>query len=239
MRINWNYIKAFVLLILVVFLHAFSVGRNAERKLTDVSVSFLGDENLYVTEQTVNKLLIQSEYDFTTVPKETLDLNVVESALNANPMIKKAQVYLSINGEVLAEVEQRNPIARIHDDTSYYIDDEGLVMPLSTKYTARVPLVTGVIDENDLENVFLMATKIYNDAFLKKHITQIHQNDSKEIVLSARILDFEIYIGDLNAIDKKINNFKAFYQKARKDKVLGKYSKVNLQFVNQVVCTKK
>jgi len=32
---------------------------------------------------------------------------------------------------------------------------------------------------------------------------------------------------------------KAFYQKAKKDDMLSKYSKVNLQFDNQVVCTKK
>jgi len=40
-------------------------------------------------------------------------------------------------------------------------------------------------------------------------------------------------------LDKKISNLKAFYQKAKKDKTLYKYSKVNLQFENQVVCTKK
>lgn len=239
MQINWNYIKAFVLLILVVFLHAFSAGRNAERKLTDVSVNFLGDENLYVSEQAVNKLLIQNQADLTSVPKETLDLNEVESVLNSNAMIKAAEVYLTVNGEIKAEVEQRTPIARIYQEKSYYIDDEGLVMPLSTKHTARVPLVTGAIDEDDLTNVFIMATKIYNDAFLKKHIVQIHQNADGDMVLSARMLNFKIHVGDLNALDKKINNFKAFYQKARKDKVLDKYSKVNLQFVNQVVCTKK
>ena len=52
-------------------------------------------------------------------------------------------------------------------------------------------------------------------------------------------MDFEIVIGNLDKLDKKINNLKAFYQKAKKDKTLEKYSIVNLQFENQVVCTKK
>jgi cell division protein FtsQ len=239
LRINWNYIKAFVLLILVVFLHAFSAGRNAERKLTDIKVNFLGDENLYITEKAVNKLLIQNDAALTSVPKEALDLNELELALNSNAMIKSAEVHLTVNGEVKADIEQRNPIARVYADASYYIDSEGLVMPLSTNHTARVPLVTGNIDEHQLENVFIVASKINKDDFLKKHIVQIHQDAKGNIVLSARTLGFKIHLGDLKSLDKKINNFKAFYQQASKDKVLDKYSKVNLQFVNQVVCTKK
>lgn len=238
MRINWNYIKAFVLLVLVVFLYAFSSARNADRKLADITVSFLGENNLYITQETVNKLLIQNYTQVTSVPKETLDLNILESALNSNAMIKAAEVYLTVNGEIKADVEQRNPIARVYGDGSYYLDDQGFVMPLSINHTARVPLVTGDLDEDKLENIFTIATKIYNDDFLKKHIVQIHQEDDN-IILSARALDFKIHVGDLNFLDKKINNFKAFYQKARKDKVLDKYSKVNLQFVNQVICTKK
>ena len=45
-------------------------------------------------------------------------------------------------------------------------------------------------------------------------------------------------LGNVKNLDKKINNLKAFYQKNLKEKTLENYSKVNLQFDNQVVCTK-
>ena len=112
-------------------------------------------------------------------------------------------------------------------------------MPLSSNYTARVPLVTGYIRKNDFSNVFKIAHKIYNDQFLKTHVVEIRQNEDKSIVLKTRVLDFEILIGQLDRLDSKISNLKAFYQKAKKDKSLNRYSKVNLQFENQVVCTKK
>jgi cell division protein FtsQ len=54
-----------------------------------------------------------------------------------------------------------------------------------------------------------------------------------------RLSEFEILVGYLENLDKKIKNLKAFYQKAKKDKVLDVYKTVNLQFDNQVVCTKK
>jgi cell division protein FtsQ len=199
----------------------------------------MGDDNLFITEETVNKLLIQNKADHTSVPKEILDLNELELALKSNPMIKTAQVQLTVDGEVRADVVQRRPIARVSTNASYYIDDEGLFMPLSSNYTARVPLVTGYIMKNDLSNVFKIAHKIYNDQFLKTHVVEIRQNQDKNIVLKTRVLDFEILIGQLDRLDGKISNLKAFYQKAKKDKMLNKYSKVNLQFENQVVCTKK
>ncbi|NNK83053.1 MAG: hypothetical protein HKO92_08010 [Flavobacteriaceae bacterium] len=239
MRVNWNYIKAISLLALVVFLYAFSSQKSMERNLTGLTVNFIGDENLYITRQTVNKLLIQNEEGVTSVPKDILDLNELESILNSNPMIKSAEVYVTVNGEVKAEVEQRKPIARVSTNASFYIDDEGYYMPLSSNHSARVPLVTGFIDKNKLENVFKIADRVYNDVFLKKHIIEIHQDKNESIHLKTRVFDFEIILGHLDNLDQKINNLKAFYQKAKKDNTFNNYSKVNLKFNNQVVCTKK
>lgn len=207
--------------------------------MQNITVNFSGEDNLFITEAMVNKLLIQNQQDVKNVTKEILDLNELEIALKSNPMIKTAQVHLTVNGEVRANVIQRKPIARVSTNVSYYIDDDGKYMPLSSNYTARVPLVTGFVNKNSLSNVFKIASKIYNDQFLKTHVVEIHQNQDKTIVLKTRVLNFEILIGSLDRLDKKINNFKAFYQKAKKDKSLNKYSKVNLQFENQVVCTKK
>jgi len=239
LRVNWNYIKALVLLVLVTILFAFSSLRNAKRNVLNVTVNFVGKDNLFITQEIVNKLLIQNGGDLTNVPKEILDLNDLEIALNSNPMIKTAQVYLTVNGEVRADIKQRKPIARVSTNASYYIDDEGLFMPLSTNYTARVPLVKGYIEKNNLGNIFEIANKIYNDEFLKTFIVEIYQKQDETIILKTRVMDFEIVLGNLDMLDKKINNLKAFYQKAKKDKSLNKYSKVNLQFENQVVCTKK
>ena len=221
------------------FLYAFSSVKNGDRKVTDVNINFIGDENLFITNESVNKLLIQNEAEVTSMPKETLDLNGLETALNSNPMIKAAQVYLTVNGEVRADVVQRKPIARVSTNASYYIDDVGAFMPLSTNYTARVPLVTGHIEKNNLNEVFKVAKKIQSDQFLKTHVIEIFQNSDRTIKIKIRVWDFEIIIGEVNDLDRKFKNFKAFYQKAKKDNILGTYSKVNLQFDDQVVCTKK
>ena len=238
MRVNWNYIKLFVLLGLVVFLFAFSTNRNNVREISAPQVEFTSEHNLFITNETVSKLLIQNCGGVKNVPKETLDLNELENALKSNPMIKTAEVYVAVNGTLNAEIEQKTPIARISTNASYYIDDEGSFMPLSKNYSARVPLVTGYIEKNNLKNVYKVALKIRNDEFLKKHVFEIHQDINKKLYLKLRKCDFIVQLGDGNFLNKKINNLKAFYKINQKDKTLNNYSKVNLQFENQVICTK-
>ena len=204
-----------------------------------VNIEFVDNNYPFLTEENVSKLLIQKNGKVTGVRKEILDLNELEIALNENPIIKNAEVYMSVNGKLTARIEQKNPIARVKTNASFYIDDRGSFMPLSSNYSARVPLVTGRIEKNKLDNVFKVATKVYNDQILSKYVTEIHQNDNNTIFLKFRQNNFKVYLGDVDRLDKKFSNLKAFYQKALKDKTLNTYSIVNLQFDNQVVCTKK
>ncbi|MDY2587274.1 cell division protein FtsQ/DivIB [Winogradskyella aquimaris] len=238
MRVNINYIKIIVLLVLVSVLFAFSNYRNANRKVAEPTIEFVGENKLFITESTVSKLLIQNQGTVAGQPKEIIDLNELETALNSNPMIKKAEVFMSVNGKLSAEIEQKRPIARVQTNASYYIDDQGSYMPLSSNYAARVPLVTGSVKKNNLKTVFQFAKAVDQDEFLKKHVIEIRQNDDETIDFKIRRSDFLVHLGTLNQLQKKINNFKAFYQKALKDKILDNYKLVNLKFDKQVICTK-
>lgn len=239
MSVNYGHIKIVLLLVFVGFLYAFTNTKNASRPISEPDVTFLGADNLFITHNNVSKLLIQNESSSQNATKEIIDLNELESALNSNPMVKNAEVFMSVNGKLSAEVEQKRPIARVHTNASYYVDDEGSYMPLSTNYTARVPLVTGVVYKNKLQKIHQIAKAIDDDEFLKKHVVEIVQDENLDIALKMRLYDFDVQLGDLEQLEKKINNFKAFYQKALKDKVINTYSSINLRFDNQVICTKK
>lgn len=238
MKINWNYIKMIVLLILVVFLYAFSSARNSKRLVSQPNIQFIGNKNLFITQEAVSKLLIQNQQGVTNVPKETLDLNGLESTLNKNPIIEFAEVYVNVEGKLTAKVKQKTPIARVLGNNSYYIDSNGGVMPLSKNYTERVPFVTGFVKKSNLDIVYKVADYVLKDEFLKQNVIEIHQNKNNSIDLKLRQTKFVVHLGQIKQLEKKISNLKAFYIKATKDKVLDKYSKVSLQFGNQVVCTK-
>ncbi len=239
MRVNWNYIKMIVLLGLIVFLYAFASRKNGIREISSPNVMFIGENKPFITHDNVSKLLIQNYQGMKNVPKEILDLNELENSLKSNPMIKSAEVYVAVNGILNAKIEQKTPIARVSTNASYYVDDEGSFMPLSPNYSARVPLVTGSVEKNNLKNIFTVAKKIQNDEFLKKHVVEIHQSRDKALFLRLRQCNFLVKLGDIKLLDKKINNLKAFYIKSLKENTLNDYTKVNLQFDNQVVCSKQ
>ncbi|HZW63055.1 MAG TPA: hypothetical protein VFF15_05340 [Flavobacteriaceae bacterium] len=238
MKNKLSHIKLIAVLALSVFMFGFSAKRNAERKIAEPTIVFIGKSEPFITAETVSKLLIQNQQAVTNKPKETLDLNKLEAALNSNSMIKSAQVFLHIDGALKVEIEQKKPIARVHAQESYYIDDQGFYMPLSNNHTARVPLVTGQVKKDKLTQVFRVADKVHKDNFLRTNVVQIHQNQDETLWLKLRNYDFIVELGSIKQLDKKINNLKAFYKKGLKDKVLHNYARVNLKFDNQVVCTK-
>ena len=238
MKINWNYIKAFLLVGAVFFLFAFAKKRNHTRVLSEVNLQFTNSENLYLTEEAVNKLLIQNKVSPRSVGKETLDLNRVETLLEAHEMVENAEVFLTVDGKMGAEITQRKPLARVMESQPYYIDRRGSKMPLSKYHSARVPLVTGVTEEH-LEEVYPLADFINKDEFLVKHVTGLHRLPGGQYEIHLRQLDFVVVVGAVSEVERKFKNFKAFYRKALKEEKLNAYKKVDLQFGDQVVCTKK
>ncbi len=237
MHFNRNNIRLVIAVIVAVMLFSFTNMRNEKRKLTNLDIKFTDGQAPFITYPMVNKLLIQNEGSITEIAKEKLVLNTLENVLNTNKLIREAQVYITVNGKLEARINQRKPIARIEGSNSYYLDTEGKKMPLSPVFSARVPLITGLVNNNNIEGLYKVANYIEKDNFLKKNIIGIHSG-KQDISLRVRSYNFKIVIGKANLLEAKFRNFKAFYQKALKDKTLTNYKVVNLKFDNQVVCTK-
>ncbi|MGB5227097.1 cell division protein FtsQ/DivIB [Eudoraea sp.] len=238
MKINWNYIKIIGLIICITGLYAFSGHRSDSRTVEGITLKFTGEDNLYLTQSMVNKLLIQNYGIIKNMPKEKLDLDTIEKVIEANEMVKSAQVYLTITGELTSNIAQRQPIGRVEGNTKFYLDEEGENMPLSSNHSARVPIITGNITGKSLEDVYVILQYINKDDFLRKNVIGIHIEAEDNYQLKFRLENFVVNLGNEDDLEQKFNNFKAFYTKAAKDKTLENYNIVSLEFDNQVVCTK-
>lgn len=237
-----THIKTLLLLFLVVFLYGFASKRNTTKKVRDIDVVFENGENLYISYEMVNKLLIQNLDSTKNQAKENLNLNILEEFVQSNEMIENAEIFLSLRGELGAIITQRTPVLRVANNMgSYYFDQQGKKMPLSDNYSARVPITSSEIIENNCKDIVCLANKIKNDSFLRKQIigiNQIGKNDSNQFELKTRLGDQTILFGDLKGMDEKIKKLKVFYQKAISDSTLNTYKTINLKFKNQVVCAK-
>ena len=236
---NWTNIRLILMFGLVIFLFSFTSNRNEKRKLTKSVVVFVDDNAPFVKQETVNKLLIENNRDASDIEKDKLDLNKVEKSIDAHEMIEKSDVFVSIDGVLKAVVKQKTPIARFVDgESSFYIDYEGNKMPLSTNFTARVPLVSGVINKKNNEDLARLFRTIYDDDFLKKNIIGVQIMPNGSLKMLNRNFNFQIDFGRIINVERKFKNYKAFFQKTVLDSSLYKYSKIDLRFTEQVVCTK-
>lgn len=235
----WYNIRLVAMLLVLIGLYGFSVNRNKSRQIAKTLVFFEPTKDQFISKTSVNKLLIENIKEAESHPKEKLDLNQLEHTLNANPMIKKSEVSLGIDGVLRAKVEQRSPVARwVSDGMVFYIDDVGTKMPLSELNSARVPLVTGAITKENTKEICEVLKYIHDDSFLKKDIIGVKIAQNGSLLMLNRSYDFQIDFGEPKHIHRKFSNYKAFYFKAEADKSLEKYKMVNLRFTKQVVCTK-
>ncbi|WP_343487676.1 hypothetical protein [Allomuricauda sp. d1] len=233
-----KYIKFSALLMAIVSLYGFADYRSKQKNINNISIKFLGDSDLYLTEDSVNKLLIQNHGSVKNRAKEQVVLNTIETIIESNPMVKNAQVYLTVDGELISKIVQRKPIARVAGVTKFYLDDTGERMPLSRHHSARVPIITGKITGKSLEDAYIILEYINRDDFLRKNVIGIHIEDEDKYQLKFRLENFVVNLGGVDNLDEKFKNFRAFYVKANKDNTLEKYAVVSLEFDNQVVCTK-
>lgn len=227
---------------LVVFLYGFASHRNSKKEIEDINVVFENGDNLFVSYETVNKLLIQNLKSNENQSKENINLNNLEQFVQNNDMIENAEIFLTLNGGLGALITQRTPVLRVANSTgSYYYDKQGKEMPLSNNYSARVPITSSKITTQNCSDIICLANKIKNDEFLRKQIIGINQIENKstnQFELETRLGNQTIIFGELKRVDEKIKKLKVFYQKSISDNTLDKYKTINLKFKNQMVCAK-
>ena len=122
----------------------------------------------------------------------------------------------------------------------YYVDEDGKVMPLSGKYTSRVVVATGNISRNFACNglyPFVMGLK--NDGFWDALIEQIVVANGNEVILIPKVGNFRIVVGELENVEKKMENLRLFLQEGIALKGWNVYKEINLKFENQIVCIKR
>jgi cell division protein FtsQ len=221
------------------FIYHFSSERNQEKKVSEIVIEFEDGDNNFLTHSMVHKLLIQNNETVQNQAKSVINLYCLESKVSENPYVEEVAIFLTIGGRLKSMIKQRIPVARIiNKDDSYYVDRQGVRVPLSENYSARVLLVSGFEDDQDIKEILPLVALILADSFLQKEIVGIQKSDVDEYQFSVRSGNYKIDFGKLSEVDVKFKKLKAFYNKTFEDKTIKNYNRINLKYHNQVVCTK-
>ncbi len=231
-------VSLFVYLIIVLTFVSAKLGE-VKCKGVQVVVDDTG-ENAFIDEDDVLQLIKRNYGELKNVNVVDIDKDSMECVLVRNSVIKSAQVYYSLDGYFHVEITQRKPVLRVMSGEGYYVDEDGKVMPLSGKYTSRVVVATGNISRNFACNglyPFVMGLK--NDGFWDALIEQIVVANGNEVILIPKVGNFRIVVGELENVEKKMENLRLFLQEGIALKGWNVYKEINLKFENQIVCIKR
>lgn len=253
-RINWRSVfKGFAWIIslagIILLMSFVSIKKNTVT-CTNIKILIPGADN-FIEREEVDAILKQSQGVLIGRKLEQINLEQIEQKLKANPYIAFATVFADMNGVIHINVKQRQPILRIINasDQDFYIDRNGLKMPISPNFTASVLVANGRILESFSGKVDTLITRLakdlYKTAFYIKQDTlwdaQIEQlvvNDKNDIELVPRVGNQRIILGSADSLEVKMRNLRAFYNKAMPKVGWDTYKTINIKYTNQVVCEK-
>ena len=119
----------------------------------------------------------------------------------------------------------------------YYIDSEGNTMN-NSGYSADLVIATGHITKSfaskQLVNLGMFLR--YND-FWNNQIEQINVEKDGSIDLVSRVGGQIIHLGNAQHLEQKFSNMMALYEKVIPTVGWNKYSRFNVEHLNQVICT--
>ena len=177
------------------------------------------------------------------IGKKISEINVRElvEELKKHPLIGNAECYRTPGNRIGIEITQRVPILRVMaaNGEQYYIDDKAHTMPVPNS-AANVAIVTGHVDKAfATKELYEFGMFLQKNPLWKAQIQQINVTTAKELELVPQVGDHIIFLGKPNHYENKFERLKTFYKKGLNEIGWNKYSRISLEFDNQIICTKK
>lgn len=180
-----------------------------------------------------------------------IDMTDLETLMEKEPLIARADVFVDAGGKLNLEIVQRNPYIRVmpNGKKSYYLDKEGNSFRVSKHYSPRVQIVTGYLPEYNKESlekkdskfsqVYQLVDFITADDFWSAMIEQIYIDEFGDFILVPKIGDQKIIFGNMDDMGEKFENLRIFYTEGLAYEGWNKYKTFNLKVKGQVIAEKK
>lgn len=261
MHINWRKTTIIALDVIlagyiIIAITAFDRPNAEQRICTQVNIN-IEDEatNGFINATEIKKRLEKSKLYPLSKLMADINTRVIEETLEQSPFVKQAECYKTENGHVAISLTQRMPSLRIKaiNGDDYYIDDKHSIMP-NSHYTSDLIIATGYINKWYARHyISYLAETLNVSEFWKNQIVQINVLPDHGVELVPRVGNHIIYIGQLpetkytsmrqkmitDYVQKKMDRLEKFYRYGLSQAGWNKYSYINVEFDNQIICKKK
>lgn len=242
-------ITATVVVVLVLLSFVGSIRTSALCDDVLIEVKDSSDVDL-VTQKEIRRKVDEISGVLVGTPLNTIDTKEIEEMLEEMPQVKSVKVYKTIDKKLMVSLAQRRPIVRLIDvnGKSMLMGQEGNLIPVTQARPSRLPVVSGdfniveieagVADSVHLE-LFAYASAIAADNFWKAQLQHTIYTAVGGFEAFPQVGKHSIVFGDASDIETKLVKLKVFYGEGMTEANWNKYSRINLKYKDQIVCTKK
>ena len=229
-----------------------AINKKDAQRCTGVNISIEGvDNNFFVDKKDIlNSITSIVGGNPAGEVISAFDLKKLEKDLQKDIWIKTAQLFFDNNDRLMVRVFEREPMARVFTKSgnTFYIDSSLAMLPLSEKFSARLPVFTGFpsdkivlakADSGLLKDILKISLAIQKDTFNTAIIDQVDITPQRNFEMIPKIGNTIIVFGDATDVDEKFNKLKLFYRQVMVKAGLNKYSVLNMQYKGQVVAKRK
>ena len=121
-----------------------------------------------------------------------------------------------------------------------YIDNKGTLIPPDANCVAHLAIATGKIEKSfAMRDLYKFAVFLQQNSFWRAQVEQIHVLPDSTLEIVPRVGDHTIYLGRARDFDRKLARVKELYRKGLNRVGWNKYERINVEFDNQIICTKR
>lgn len=247
----WRIIGIIGSCLILLSMISFIDKREVGYKVDDIEVKIENTyENFFIDEDDVMSLIIEHKGD--TMLGDAMgrvNLKEIEARIEKHSFIKDAQVFRDLTGHLVVKAIQNKPIARIvaGNGKNAYLGEDGDILPTSTKYTARVVVLSGNymnqlterrnVSENEYDQqLFDLINFINEDKFWSMQIAQVDVNSKGKIVMIPQVGGQRLEFGRADDIEHKFKRLEIFFKEIMPTKGWNTYSRVNVEYKDQIIC---
>ncbi len=258
-------ISVWLLIIAYLFIiSGFISGKEESLLCNAIEIKILDSlNNRFINKNDIVVLLEQKRVKILGYPVNEINLKELESLLRDNQQISNSEIYITEKGIVNIEIVQHKPLVRIINsiNKSYYLGEQGTVIPLSDKFSPYILVINGHIHEPfnidravnimDYESgslgkrerviydAFRLAKYICDNEFWRSQVVQIYVNDRYEFEIIPRVGPHIIEFGEITDLEEKFEKLETLYLKWFNKTDWNRYTRINVKYKNQIICLKQ
>lgn len=187
----------------------------------------------------------------------TVNMMSIKKVMDDNSWIESSASYIDLDGTLNVSFKEYEPWFRVYgkNGRSVYVTRNGVVIPPSRIYTPYVLVASGNFElrsdsvayrlndsldsDKNLLNALHWCSAIEGNDFVSHCVGQLYCNKKDLFEITVKGFDGRVIVGDTCDAADKLNRLEVFMKQRIDSHETKNLKSINLNYKNQIVCTKR